>query len=224
MAFALRHPDMAWDRLRGREFIRISLAKIARYLPAAPVILEAGACGGADTVQFARYWPGAVIHAFEPVPTLYAQAARRTAELPGVRMYPLALAGRAGLVTMHVVHPGPGEPRWLGASSSLRPSARGIATQVQAVTIADWAAAEGISWVDFIWLDVEGLEMDVLKAAGQLLRTVRAVHMEVRREEFEVGGGTPLYPEVVAWMRAQGFRIAIDRVGLWFGNILFVRD
>lgn len=220
-AFALRHPGMAWDRLRGREVRDISLAKIARYLPPAPVILEAGACDGTDTARFARYWSGAAIHAFEPVPALYAETAQRTAELPGVRLYPLALAGRAGPVTMHVVDPGPGGNR---GKSSLRPSVRGIATQVQAVTVAGWAAAEGISRVDFMWLDLEGLDLEVIKAAGQILRTVRAVHMEVRREPFRVGADTPLYPEVVAWMRAQGFRIAIDRAGLWFGNVLFVPD
>ena len=94
--------------------------------------------------------------------------------------------------------------------------------EVQAATISDWAQAEGVDRIDFMWLDMEGMELSVLKAAGPVLTTVKVVCMEVTREERHVG--TPLYGEVVAWMRNQGFRAAIDRVTLWFGNILFVRD
>ena len=48
---------------------------------------------------------------------LYAEASSRTADLPGVRLYPLALSGRIGPVTMHVMDPGPGGNR--GTSSLL---------------------------------------------------------------------------------------------------------
>lgn len=227
--FALRRPDMLWRRIRSRDMIEISADEIAPYLPPDPVILEAGACDGTDTVQFAQRWPGGVIHAFEPVPQLHAEAKLRTAHLPGVRLYPLALSSRPGPAVLHVVDPGPGLNR--GTSSLLlnlqTPSdgldlvdARDI--EVQAVTIADWAQTEGVDQIDFMWLDMEGMELSALKAAGPVFATVKAVCMEVSREEDRVG--TPLYGEVVTWMRDQGFRAAIDRVTLWFGNILFVRD
>ena len=92
---------------------------------------------------------------------------------------------------------------------------------VQIVMIADWAQGEGVDRIDFMWLDMQGMELPALKAAGPGLATTRAIHMEVHREELYVG--CALYEEVVSWMNGQGFRPAIDRVGLWFGNILFVR-
>ena len=94
-AFALRHPGMAWrvGSCAGTS-IEITPGEIARYLPDDPVIVEAGACEGIDTARFAQQWPHAVIHAFEPVPQLYAEVHRRTADLPGVRLYSLALPGR----------------------------------------------------------------------------------------------------------------------------------
>ena len=73
-----------------------------------------------------------------------------------------------------------------------------------------------------MWLDMEGMELAALKAAGSVLGTVKAVCMEVSRDRHYVGA--PLYGEIIAWMREQGFRVAIDRVTLWFGNVLFVRD
>ena len=221
VAFALRHPGLAWRIVTRRaDATGITPAEIARYLPGDPVILEAGACDGTDTVRFARQWPGAVIHAFEPIPALYAEVRSRTEQLPGVRLYPLALAGQAGRVTMHVHDPGPGGNR--GTSSLLpHPSPRAWQTEVQAATIEEWAAAEGVDRIDLMWLDMEGVELDALNAAGPVLGTVTAVCMEVSREPYRPG--TPLYGEIIAWMAEHGFRVAIDRVTLWFGNILFVR-
>ena len=227
--FALRRPDMLWRKILGRDMIEIGVDEIAPYLPPDPVILEAGACDGTDTARFSQRWPGGVVHAFEPVPELCAEAKLRTAHLPGVRMYPLALSSRTGPMMMHVVDPGPGSNRCtssllmhLQTSPDEQDPAYARDIEVQAATISDWAQAEGVDRIDFMWLDLEGMELSVLKAAGPVLATVKAVCMEVTREERHAG--TPLYGEVVAWMRNQGFRAAIDRVTLWFGNILFVRD
>jgi FkbM family methyltransferase len=227
--FAVRRPDMLWRKIRGKDLIEIKVDEVAPYLPSSPVILEAGAFNGADTTQFARRWPGAVIYSFEPVPELYDEARQRTADLAGVRLYPLALSGQRGSAVMHVAHTAPGINR---ASSSMFPrpntpvenagQAYSHDIEVQAVTIADWAEGEGVDRIDFMWLDMEGMELPVLRAAGPLLATVRAVCMEVGRDDFYVGA--PVYGEIVSWMKGQGFRIAIDRVTLWFGNILFVRD
>lgn len=224
-AFALRHPGMAWRWLLRRDLIAITPGEIMPYLPDSPVILEAGACEGIDTARFAQQWPHAVIHAFEPVPQLYAEARRRTADLPGVRLYPLALAGQPGRVPMHVTDQGPGSNR--GTSSLLTlpgalPDEVTREVEVQAVTIADWAEAHRVDRIDFMWLDMEGMELAALKAAGPMLDTVKAVCMEVSRDRHYVGA--PLYEEIITWMRDQGFRVAIDRVTLWFGNILFIRD
>jgi FkbM family methyltransferase len=229
-SFAIHRPDILFRKIRGKDLIEIDLDEVAPYLTGSPVILEAGACNGADTVKFAQRWPDATIYTFEPVPELFADVERRTSHLAQVRRYPMALSDRIGQATLHVS--GDTEDRSLnwGSSSLLTPAETllanpqipfGRSIAVQTVTIADWAHGEGVDRIDFMWLDMQGMELPALKAAGPVLATTRAICMEVAREELYVN--CPMYDEIISWMKDQGFRAVIDRVTLWFGNILFVR-
>jgi hypothetical protein len=58
---------------------------------------------------------------------------------------------------------------------------------------------------DFLKLDVQGYELEVLKGAGQVLTSVEAVMMEVNL--IAVYEGAPLADEAVAFMAARGFRV-----------------
>jgi 2-O-methyltransferase len=228
-SFALRRPDLLWRTARsgcGRE---IYLDEVAPYLSGSPVILEAGAFDGTDTVGFAERWPGATIYTFEPVPKLFADVEHHTSHLAQVRRYPMALSDHTGPAAFHIVgNPNDESSPGRDLSSLLPPNdilvpqlAISQSITVQAITIADWAYGEGVDRIDFMWLDMQGMELATLKAAGPVLATTRVIHMGVHREEFFVG--CALYDEIVSSMRSVGFRPAIDRVTLKFGNILFVR-
>lgn len=229
-SFAVRRPDILWKKIRGKEFIEIHPNEIARYLTDSPVILEAGACHGDDTVRMAQQWPGATIHTFEPVPDLFAEVEGRTRDLPQVHRYQLALSDHTGTATFHVSGYADGGGN-RGSSSLLVPAEPILTTSemafvrditVQTMTMSDWAESANVDRIDFMWLDMQGMELATLKAAGPVFETTRAISMEVNRKRFYEG--CPTYDEVCSWMRDQGFRAAIDRVGLWFGNILFVRS
>ena len=62
-------------------------------LPENPVIVEAGSHFGEDTLWLARYWPRGLVHAFEPVPELFALTERHTSWIRNVRRYPFAQMG-----------------------------------------------------------------------------------------------------------------------------------
>ena len=227
VSFAISRPDLLVRKVRGKDIVEIPPHEIAPYLSDSPIILEAGACDGTDTVEFAQRWPAATIHAFEPVPELFAEVERRTSHLSQVRRYPMALSNRTGSATMHISEKDGGHRD----SSSLLTPAEHLAeypqiqfTQsivVQTITIADWAHEESVDRIDFMWLDMQGMELPTLKAAGPALATTRAICMEVARKELYAG--CAMYDEIISWMRGQGFRPAIDRVTLSSGNILFVR-
>ena len=74
---------------------------------------------------------------------------------------------------------------------------------------------------DFLHMDVQGAELQVLEGFGERLAEVSAVWMEVSR--------APLYPgapgvqEVADWMQAAGFNCWLHAVGKVDGNQLWVR-
>jgi len=227
--FGWRRPDLALRKLRGLEVMEISLDEIGRYLGSQPTIVEAGAAQGNDTVRLAARWPTGLVHAFEPVPAAYDAVVQRVAGLANVRTYQLALSDHVGTAAMHVSsHPDGG---FRPDSSSLLTPTGHVAefpevafeqvVDVPVTTLDEWAAREGVDRVDFLWLDLQGMELRALKASPRVLGSATAICLEVMRTELYAGH--PLYAELLDWMKGQGFRVAIDRVGITFGNVLFVR-
>ena len=98
------------------------------------------------------------------------------------------------------------------------------AIKVKTMKLDDWTAANNISTIDLLWLDMQGFELEVLKASSVILPKVKVIHMEVStRPTYE---GVPLYSDVKEWMQQNGFRVEVEAIpnGWDMGNVLFVRN
>lgn len=210
------------------------IKEIAYYLPSNPVIIEAGAFHGHDTLRMAAQWPAGTIHAFEPVPELYKKLQESTAPHPNIHCYNLALSNHDGTALFYVSEKPnkPGVPSQAG--SLYKPLERlkhstiqfPSTIEVTTITLDSWAAQNGLDHADCLWLDMQGNELNVLKATPHLLKTVRVIYTEVSFiESYE---GMPQMPEVKAWIESQGFeevgRDFANQTDWFFGNILFVRE
>jgi FkbM family methyltransferase len=225
--YSIRSPLRTLRYLKYRDVI--SYKAIAQHLPDKPVIVEAGAFNGRNTIEMAAFWPKAVIHAFEPVETASRQLSQRITPFEKcIRIYPYALGAKPGRFEMHISGTSPSSGTQ--SSSLLKPSAHTEAyedvqftstTQVSVVRLDEWATAHQISHVDFLWLDLQGFELEALKGSGDLLSTVSAVHAEV--SNVQLYEGAPLYPEVLDWMANRGFFPAVEALFRIGGNVLFVR-
>lgn len=107
---------------------------------------------------------------------------------------------------------------------------------VATTTIDAWAKRSGVAKLDFIWLDIQGTELQVLKAAPDIMKTVKVVITEV--EFVETYAGQALFTEIQPWFETQGFELvgadfapdAPAKADLksrnalsWYGNAVFVR-
>ena len=196
------------------------------FLPENPIILEAGAHKGSDTVELAKMWPEGTIHAFEPVPQLYKKLKKNTRNYGNILCYPLALGDTTGLNKMYISE-GASD-----ASSSLLPPKEHLTIfpsiyfddtlQVATLTLDDWAKENNIMSIDFFWLDLQGMELKVLKSGSTILKTVKAIYSEV--SSIEGYEGQNLYYELQAWLGKQGFHVEREAVENGEGNVFFLRN
>lgn len=201
---------------------------IRQFLPANPVVVDAGAHVGGDSIEMCRLYPGSQIHSFEPVPDIFKLLKHNTRKFDRIKCHTVALSNRNGEQVLHVSS-GASD----GSSSFLQPKDHltdhpdvffNNDITVQTITLDDWAAKNGIAQVHLLWLDMQGFELEVLKASTVILPKVNAIHMEVStRSTYE---GVPLFNEVRNWMESQGFRVEVEAIpkGWDMGNVLFVRN
>ncbi len=220
----LRYAPSVASQVLFRE--RFDKTRLLRLLPPDPVILDIGACDGTDSIELRMLFPRATIHCFEPEPSNFQKLLVKTQGL-GIACHPLALGAAPGRARFFVSS---GLP--CASSSSLReptghveahPSIRFDRTiDVQVARLADWVQAHGVERIDFLWMDAQGSELDILRNAGDVLKTVRVIHTEVSLIEFYKGA--PLYHEVRDFLLGEGFVVLEDLLGRQdMGDVVFIQ-
>ncbi|MFA5306190.1 MAG: FkbM family methyltransferase [Candidatus Babeliales bacterium] len=206
-------------------------ALIMPILPINPIIIEAGAYDGSDSVKMAKFWPQGRVHSFEPVPELCLKVMKKTKDYRNISSYQYALSDKEGHADFYVssFEKTPDAP---SASSSLLKPAKHLDVcqniifkkkiSVETTTIDVWAEKNRIDHVDFIWLDTQGSELSILKSSPNILKTVKAVFTEV--EFIEAYKDQPLFKDVRKLMENNGFTLAAVRMYSWSADVLFVRQ
>ncbi len=212
-----------YDNFRGKGVM--SKKYFVQFLPVNPIILEAGAHKGKDTVAMARLWPAGTIHAFEPVPSLFKKLENNTRKFKNVHCYQLALGTNAGSEILYL------SSGASDGSSSLLPPKEHLTIfptvyfdeklPVNTITLDEWAERNKILKVDFMWLDLQGMELNVLKSGKNILSTVSAIYTEV--SSIEIYKNQVLYSDLKEWLGSNGFYIESEVVDHGGGNVFFIR-
>ena len=94
--------------------------------------------------------------------------------------------------------------------------------QVSIVTLDDWAREKGIQAIDFLWLDLQGMELKVLQSGCSILKTVKAIYSEV--SSIEGYENQTFYNELRDWLEKEGFHVEREAVENGEGNVFFLRN
>jgi FkbM family methyltransferase len=137
------------------------------------VVLDAGANCGATSVFFARHYPDAAIHSFEPGSAPRAILRRNTDDYANIQVHPIGLHSIDQVVPLYKG----GEDDILG-SIFRRDINIDESEPVSLRAAGAWAAENAVDRIDVLKVDVEGCEVDVLESLADLLPTVKVLYVE----------------------------------------------
>lgn len=177
---------------------------IAQFIPKNPVIIEAGALYGAETIQLIDKWPNAKIFSFEPNPAAYNQLQMVSTN---AKTFNLALSNSESKTKLYISPGLIGKENSLEAGSSLLPpkEAQEQEIDIQCTTLDNWCEKNNISYIDLLWLDIEGFELQALKASPKSLKTVKAIYTKTNHHDFRIN--TTKYSDLKAFLEENGFKI-----------------
>jgi FkbM family methyltransferase len=229
--FLALHPAKSFSYIfsKRKDYSKIDISEIDRYLNDPKVIVEAGAADGVDTFVFSRSYPKAKVYGIEPVIEQYEYLKRKFVNVENIDISHFALAEKNGTGTINIGKNAE-SLSGMGSSSLMEPTKHmkyfpeisfARKQEVQLITLVDFAKSFGISFVDLLWLDLQGKELDVLNGSSEFLReNVLLLHLELSRVQFY--DGMPTIRDVRKFLRKSGFVILIDRVGAISGNSLYI--
>ncbi|QDV43151.1 2-O-methyltransferase NoeI [Stieleria neptunia] len=156
-----------------------------------PTILEIGANDGMHTVWFRKIFPDATIHCFEPDARAIQRFHERVGkDAPGIFLHQSAVGPINGDVTFYPsdsCNTAERESLWDCSGSLKQPTghldvhpeiAFADPITIPSVRLDDWRVKHGVGMIDFIWMDVQGAELDVFSSAASTLESTRYLYTE----------------------------------------------
>ncbi len=164
-----RAGDSNFDHL-GEGNANAFLSRVAKLLPRDAAIFDVGANMGVTTAILAGNLDNATIYDFEPSPEAFPYLVE-TLKLNGLtECYPINIALGATVGQLSFLH----NTNSSSASHLVTQDSLGAGNAtVQVSTIDHEIDSRSIKRLDFIKMDVEGFEIDVLDGAEKTLRTLR---------------------------------------------------
>lgn len=148
------------------------------------------------------------VYGFDPDIEECERLSHRYREYP-VSISPIGLAGTCGKRTLYVTQ----DP---ACSSLLAPDphlahnypalycTRHVSSiAVETMKLDDWAKTNNVPFIDYIKVDTQGTELEILKSSIDVLRNVRCLEVEVEFNPLYIEA--PVFSDVDMFLRAQGF-------------------
>lgn len=138
-------------------------------------VFDVGANVGQTATAFARAFPEAVIRSFEPFASTFVLLRQNTARLPNVYCEQLALGAGAGNVSV----PLQGSSVNNSLQTCLDSPADGPVETIEVDTLDAYCRTRDLDEIDYLKIDTEGHDLEVLKGASELLATHRIGFVQV---------------------------------------------
>jgi len=159
------------------------------------VILDVGANIGLAAAWFQHHYPGRPIYCFEP---LAENVAMIRLNCPTALVKPFAVGANESRIQLQV------DPDSVMASR-IPCQWETHAMDCDVISLDEFAAAQSLEQVALAKIDVEGMEVEVLQGAQDILRKTQRIVMETH--------GPELHAEALVQLQRTGFRVDSEQFG-----------
>ena len=169
------------------------------------VVLDVGANRGDWSALVSERYPRCHIHAFEILPATFAQLRSRTAGWPQMTINNIGLAAAPGTVRMHTSTDDDLTSTAYPLEGLAEHAAHYTGSEVCPVTTGErYVQEQGIERIDMLKIDVEGMDLQVIKGFGDGLQQIRVIQFEYGI--FNIASRDLLY-DFHTLLTSAGFRV-----------------
>jgi FkbM family methyltransferase len=201
-------------------------------------IFDIGACEAEDSIRYSNLFPESIVYAFEPLPANYQKCLLNIQKYKkqNIKIFNLALANQVGESNFYVSSgrpEGTENENWDygNKSSSIFPpnienqNHEWLKFEEQIVINTDkiynFCSEHAIESIDFIHMDVQGAELEVLQGADDIIKNIKAIWLEV--ESIQLYEDQPIKEDIEKYMKSNGFVKLLDTVGKVSGDQLYIK-
>lgn len=204
------------------------------------VLFDIGACEGLSSVKYLKMFPNSKVFAFEPVLKNYEQILKNKEnyKLDNLNVYQLGLSSKKGSALFYLSS-APQKSNSLEnkvdfgnkSSSLLKPDKHNEihpnikfedTIEIEIETLDSFCEDLNVCKIDFIHMDVQGAELEVLKGGLNMLPKINAVWLEVER--VSLYEGQPLKDEIESFFKKHDFTCVISDLNHISGDQLWIKN
>lgn len=190
--------------------LRVAVAWRIRPRRLDRVWIDVGAHEGETTIRFAAAQPGLTVYAFEPN---LAVASKVMGRLRNFIVIPAAVSEKEGMAELKLSAYDASSSlldmdqdvarNWVGGDGRLDVVDR---VQVPTMRLDSFMNRMGIRHVEFLKIDTQGADLEVVRSAGDRLADIDRITLEVTKGA-QLYQGAAGEEEVVAFMTSHGYRL-----------------
>lgn len=190
------------------------LVGISEFVPDLDCIIDVGANIGQFAIAANKFYPNAIIHSFEPVPSSFVALEKNITNIPNINIYNVALGDISGDISFYQnAHSHASSVLEVSnfQKSSVPKTRKFHAIKVQCYRLDKFLFKNPIQGTSLLKLDVQGFEKNVLIGAQNFLNQIDYIVLET--SFISMYKNEPLFDEMHSFLKTLGF-VLIAPIGI----------